>query len=90
MPNIERAYHILLAAASDAVDLLEHGNVWETRELLRSSKALHPCARGIIGSNSKRISNTTRNFAGKNCEMLSKKSKSGRSAALGKSRGPVA
>ncbi len=37
MPNIERAYHILLAAASDAVDLLEHGNVWETRELLRSA-----------------------------------------------------
>ena len=36
MPNIEKAYHILLAAASDSIDLLEHGNVWDTRKLLQS------------------------------------------------------
>ena len=27
MPDIEKAYHILVAAASDSVDLLESGNV---------------------------------------------------------------
>ena len=37
MPNIEKAYHILAAAASDSIDLLKHGNVWETRELLQSA-----------------------------------------------------
>ena len=37
MPDIEKAYHILLAAASDAIDLLEHGNVWQTREMLQSA-----------------------------------------------------
>ena len=37
MPNIEKAYHILLAAASDSIDLLEHGNVWDTRKLLQSA-----------------------------------------------------
>ena len=37
MPDIEKAYHILLAAASDAIDLLEHGNVWETRRMLQSA-----------------------------------------------------
>ena len=37
MPNIENAYHILLAAASDSIDLLEHGNVWDTRKLLQSA-----------------------------------------------------
>ena len=37
MPNIEKAYHILLAAASDSIDLVEHGNVWDTRKLLQSA-----------------------------------------------------
>ena len=37
MPDIEKAYHILLAAASDSMDLLEHGNVWDTRKLLQSA-----------------------------------------------------
>ena len=37
MPDIEKAYHILLAAASDSIDLLEHGNVWEAQKLLRSA-----------------------------------------------------
>ena len=37
MPNIDKAYHILLAAASDSIDLLEHGNVWDTRKLLQSA-----------------------------------------------------
>ena len=37
MPNIEKAYHILLAAASDSIDLLKHGNVWDTRKLLQSA-----------------------------------------------------
>ena len=37
MPDIAKAYHILLAAASDAVDLLKHGNVWDARKLLRSA-----------------------------------------------------
>ena len=37
MPNIKKAYHILLAAASDSIDLLEHGNVWDTRKLLQSA-----------------------------------------------------
>ena len=37
MPNIEKAYHTLLAAASDSIDLLEHGNVWDTRKLLQSA-----------------------------------------------------
>ena len=37
MPDIEKAYHILLAAASDSIDLLEHGNVWDTRKLLQSA-----------------------------------------------------
>ena len=35
MPDIEKAYHILLAAASDSMDLLESGNVWDTRALLQ-------------------------------------------------------
>ena len=34
MTDIEKAYHILLAVASDSIDLLEHGNVWDTRRLL--------------------------------------------------------
>lgn len=37
MADIEKAYHILLAAASDSIDLLEYGNVWDTRKLLRSA-----------------------------------------------------
>lgn len=37
MPDIEKAYHILVAAASDSIDLLEHGNVWDTRKLLQSA-----------------------------------------------------
>ena len=37
MADIEKAYHILLAAASDSIDLLEYGNVWETRKLLQSA-----------------------------------------------------
>ena len=37
MPDIEKAYHILVAAASDVIDLLEHGNVWDTRKLLQSA-----------------------------------------------------
>lgn len=37
MPDIEKAYHILVAAASDAIDLLEHGDVWDTRKLLQSA-----------------------------------------------------
>ena len=37
MPDIEKAYHILLAAASDSVELLEHGSVWEAQKLLRSA-----------------------------------------------------
>ena len=37
MPDIEKAYHILLTAASDSIDLLEHGNVWDTRKLLQSA-----------------------------------------------------
>lgn len=36
-PDIERAYHILAAAASDAVDLLQGGNVWDVRRLLQSA-----------------------------------------------------
>ena len=35
MADIEKACHILLAAASESVDLLEQGNVWDTRRLLR-------------------------------------------------------
>ena len=37
MPDIEKAYHILVAAASDSVDLLESGNVWKTRTLLQAA-----------------------------------------------------
>lgn len=37
MPDIEKAYHILVAAASDSMDLLKHGNVWDTRKLLQSA-----------------------------------------------------
>ena len=37
MPDIEKAYHILVAAASDSLDLLEAGNVWETRTLLQAA-----------------------------------------------------
>ena len=37
MADIEKAYHILLAAASDSIDLLEHGNIWDTRRLLQSA-----------------------------------------------------
>ncbi len=37
MPNIEKAYHILVAAASDSIDLLACGNVWETRALLQAA-----------------------------------------------------
>ena len=37
MSDIEKAYHILVAAASDSIDLLERGNVWETRTLLQSA-----------------------------------------------------
>ena len=37
MPDIEKAYHILVAAASDAIDLLEYGDVWDTRKLLQSA-----------------------------------------------------
>ena len=37
MPDIEKAYHILAAAASDAIDLLDYGDVWDTRKLLQSA-----------------------------------------------------
>lgn len=37
MADIEKAYHILLAAASDSIDLLEYGNVWDARKLLQSA-----------------------------------------------------
>ena len=37
MPDITKAYHILLAAASDAVGLLKHGNVWDARKMLQSA-----------------------------------------------------
>ena len=37
MPDIEKAYHILVAAASDAIDLLDYGDVWDTRKLLQSA-----------------------------------------------------
>ena len=37
MPDIEKAYPILVAAASDSIDLLKCGNVWETRKLLQSA-----------------------------------------------------
>ena len=37
MPDIERAYHILVAAASDSADLLQGGNVWDARRLLQSA-----------------------------------------------------
>lgn len=37
MADIEKAYHILLAAASDSIDLLEYGNIWDTRKLLQSA-----------------------------------------------------
>ena len=37
MPDIEKAYHILLAAASDSMDLLDSGNVWEVRALLQEA-----------------------------------------------------
>ncbi len=37
MPDIEKAYHILLAAASDSVDLLDKGSVCSAREMLCSA-----------------------------------------------------
>lgn len=37
MADIEKAYHILLGAASEAIDLLERGNVWDTRGLLEKA-----------------------------------------------------
>ncbi len=37
MADIEKAYHILLGAASEAVDLLELGNVWDCRVLLKTA-----------------------------------------------------
>lgn len=37
MADIEKAYHILLGAASESIDLLEHGNVWDCRALLKTA-----------------------------------------------------